>query len=157
MKEVNLSLADVMRRVEFILTEARQRAPRYDQVVRMAFRVVSNYQSVGRDCGSEYIYRASRLRSEQAHNAILEGREKGCLHNEHQEPLKAVWNWIVDRGDVTSEELYERLLKWPMVVITREENRSIPRSDEPITRYKHITVLVREEDGRWRPRDGASR
>jgi hypothetical protein len=77
--------------------------------------------------------------------------------NEHQEQLGKVWRWMVDNRDtITPELVEERLRKWPMVVITKEENRRLDKkpSENPTQRYEvaEICVLCRHDDGEWRDR-----
>lgn len=149
-----LTADDVERRLRFILAEAALSDPIYDQTVRMAFRVVSNFYCVGRDCGPDHVYEHTRYRSAEAHKTFLSGNWKGELHNEHQEPLKLVWDWIRKAGHVTTRRLEERLRRWPMVVLTRTENSNIPkRETNPIKRYAGIEVLYRGDDNIWAPRD----
>jgi len=145
-----LNAADVERRLQFIIDEASLPNPIYDQTVRMAFRVATNFYCVGRDCGSEYVYEFSRYRSEEANKVWRSGDWKKQLHNEHQEPLKVVWDWIINDGQVTTKRLEERLRKWPMVVITRDEERGIAKKETcPIKRYENIRVFQLADDKTW--------
>jgi len=144
----------VERRLQFIINEARQEYPIYDQTVRYAFRVVTNFYSIGKDGGSSAVYKGARYRSQAAHDLIRSGNWKGKLLNEHQEPLKAVWDWIcAEKGSVTATQIEERLKRWPMVVLTREENNALDSNEvDPIARYKNILVLYRRDNGEWIPR-----
>ncbi|MGX9431795.1 hypothetical protein [Bradyrhizobium sp. LeoA1S1] len=71
--------------------------------------------------------------------------------NEHQEPLKMVWDWMCARwGQLTPEKIEQRLKAWPMVVITREENAGLdPKEADPVKRYRGLEILYRDDAGTW--------
>jgi len=96
-----MTSADAERRLQFLISEANQPDPIYDQTVRMAFRVVSNFYCIGRDGGSADVYKLSRYRSEKAHDLIKSRASAGKILNEHQEPIKAVWDGCVLPGSRT--------------------------------------------------------
>ena len=101
--------------------------------------------------------RALDLRDTILHDdAILSGRKLGVwraqVTEEHQEPALAVEEWIKAGADATSvDEVVHRLLLYPSVVITRREEKDIPkvyrRSGAPEDRYREAgiePVLVEE-------------
>jgi hypothetical protein len=143
--------ADIERRLQFVIQEARQDEPLYDQCVDISLRVISNYLCIGEDGQSSAIYKKSRFRSEKAHQLHLAGDITAKLWNEHQEELNLVWKWIVEnKGTITPTAILDRMNRWPMVVITREENAQIPRTEtDPKARYAHIVVLECSENGEW--------
>jgi hypothetical protein len=146
-----IDAVDVERRIQFVIQEARQSKPWYDQTVIYALRVATNFYCINKNGGSSLVYRQSRYRSAKAHELILSGEWQGKLLNEHQEPLREVWRWLCDEGgNVSIKQVEERLRRWPMVVITRDENSKIPKNEkDPKHRYRDIAVLYRNDSGEW--------
>jgi hypothetical protein len=61
-----------------------------------------------------------------------------------------------EKDSLTIQGVKEHLRRWPVVVVTREENKLLkddPRRD-PDQRYRDvgIEVLERTESGEWEPR-----
>jgi hypothetical protein len=100
-------------------------------------------------------------RSKKAHNLfLLLNDEEGWLDkvtNEHQYPLKRAWEWMIkESGKLTMQFVKDHLNKWPVVVVTKDENKLL-RDDpnkEPHQRYQDagIEVLEKTESGGWQPR-----
>jgi hypothetical protein len=155
-----LNSADVQRRLKFLMQEAKQDDPVYDQTVRMAFRVVSNFICIGFDCDSRTFRAQCKYRSADAHTLIQKApsptdKSLGKLvTNEHQEPLACIWKWMLEnRASLTVEMLGERMRKWSVVVITTDENRNkLIKTCDPTERYSRLSVL-RNDNGNWEPHD----
>jgi hypothetical protein len=128
-----LDRAAVLRRAEFLLTEARSSNPIRDQSITYAMRVISNYVCVGRDLSAKSIKKRAKIMSRRAHALKLSMSEEewfGRVINEHQEPLQNVWKWIIENNvTLKPEEILHRFAKWPMVVVSKEEDCLIRLSD----------------------------
>lgn len=140
--------AIIFRRIDFLLREAASERPFRDQTVTYAMRVISNFYSVGRDISSADAKRHSKRMSRKAlelKKLTTESEWVKNVVNEHQEPLKRIWSWIVDRkGSLSREELASRFKEWPMVTVTREEDiclRKYPNC-EPAERYRRAGIEV---------------
>lgn len=170
--------AAVERRIIFLLNEASQARPVRDQSVTFTLRAIGNFLAVGKDCQSHFLTLNCRYRSRKAHEAYCalgnspsaEARSawRKEMINEHQDPLADVWKWMVEnRGLLDPERVLARLKQWPVVVVTRDENRMLQHfaklkhgpTPEPAMRYREagIEVLERSNAGgnaRWLPRCG---
>lgn len=72
--------------------------------------------------------------------------------DEHQEPVREVERWIANRPDLTVDDVVLRLLRFPSVVVTRQEERRIPSNMRhggcPLERYEAAGVeVVSVEEG----------
>jgi hypothetical protein len=152
-----LDEVDAQRRIEFLIIEASQAEPIYDQTVKMALRVLSNFYQFGRDYGSRGVRENCRYRTRAAHERIMnckDGSWHKAVTNEHQKELGQIWDWMCERkGNVTIAEVVGQLKEWPMVVVLQEENKKLPKKQPPDARYRGIEVLYRHDDGEWRPRE----
>jgi len=67
----------------------------------------------------------------------------GLVTEEHQDPALAVEKWIKAEHR-TVDDVVERLLKHPPVIVTREEDRRIPsrfrKGGNPSDRYKEAGI-----------------
>lgn len=142
----------VVRRIVFLLGEARSGDPRRDQTVTYAMRVISNYFSIGRDAGSAAIKRESRRFSRRA----VELRSRAHLDwtsdtiNDHPDPLNEVWLWIVANAATLSVgQIAARFKAHPMVVITKDEDNALTRhgyrgTGQPAERYARAGIEIVE-------------
>jgi len=143
--------AVIRRRCEFLLAVAADKSDSRDQAVTFMMRVLSNYATIGKDAGSETIKRLNRRISRKAFDR-LQNEDwhifKSTTINEHPKPLKQMWDWIVINSEVlTAELVWQEFVKHPMITVTKEEDREMPRSDGDITtRYKGIEVLTLDAD-----------
>lgn len=76
----------------------------------------------------------------------------GFVTDEHQEPVREVERWIAERSGLTVDDVILRLLRFPSVVITRQEERRIPGAMRhggiPSQRYAAAGIeIVRVEEG----------
>jgi hypothetical protein len=155
---------DIQRRVEFLIGEAKQDRPIRDRSVTFTMRTVSNYSCVMCDCDSNYLKLNCRYRSLKAHDAFHHLSKVNWLKfvtNEHQEPLERIWNWMCHQKDkLDPPSVLNRFGKWPVVIVTIEENRSeslrLPLSKwptdwTPANRYREagIELLFRDDRGDW--------
>jgi hypothetical protein len=53
------------------------------------------------------------------------GKWREKVASEHQEPLKQLWEWLCSNKDLTPRDLAERMLSWPIVIVTVEEEKSL--------------------------------
>jgi hypothetical protein len=143
----------IVRRIEFLLSEARAGDPVRDQTITYAMRVVSNYCAIGRDAGSSAIkrnYHRMSKRALQLKNELTPAEWVKLTINEHQEPLNLVWTWILQNKDqLSAQDVIERFRKFPMVIITKKENDQLSKlgfghRGDPVERYKKAKIEVLE-------------
>lgn len=152
--DVSLSEVEawVVRRMEFLLSEARSADVRRDQTVTYAMRVISNYFSVGRDAGSAVIKRESRRFSRKALElkSLANADWTSETINDHPDPLNEVWRWLVANAETLSvEDIAARFRAHPMVVITKDEDNALTRSGyrgngRPAERYARAGIEIIE-------------
>lgn len=147
----------IFRRIDFLLLEARSLLPKYDRAVVYAMREISNWCAVGKTASSREIKLKNPRMSREAYKKWqTPPTEDWYKHttNEHQEPLKQVWEWIRSSKDVTKEEVLARFQNWPMITVTKDEDVRLHkyRDSEPCERYQlaGIEVGLRDKDG-WKP------
>ena len=151
--------SQIDRRIDFLIREATSEDPVRDQAITYAFRVITNYLAVGSDARSRALSRECPYRSKKAYELSQKDPE-GWLDkvtNEHQYPIKCAWAWMIKaRDNLNVQRVKNHLKKWPVVVVTKEENESLRhfRANKPDQRYRdaEIEVLEQTESGRWRPR-----
>jgi hypothetical protein len=137
------------RRVEYLLAEAAFDPPPRDQSITMTLRVISNVTGCGRDVGAQKYKDLTRFISRNALNLREANRNSRQVYyagtiNEHPDELADVWKWIVrKRAELTVEDVLSRFQRWPMVVITKDEDRDIRplKGKGPEARYAEIEVL----------------
>jgi hypothetical protein len=146
----------VLRRADFLINEACSNDPARDQTVTFAMRVISNYVSTGRDLSSAGIKKASARMSRRALEQKGVTTEAEWLRNtinEHQEPLKQIWKWILDhKATLSAEDVVARFAKWPMVTVTKDEDIELRKHAHlpPAARYKAAKIeVMRRVDGNW--------
>lgn len=116
----------ILRRIDFLLQEAKEKSPK-DQVITYVMRVLSNYSTVGFDGNSLKIKSHNHRLSEKAvcllnNSSTLSAWALLCI-NEHKKPLKEIWEHIIEQSSVIRPiEIWEIFLKSPMVTITKEED-----------------------------------
>ncbi|MGA7971478.1 MAG: hypothetical protein WCA36_01610 [Pseudolabrys sp.] len=118
---------NIQRRIAFLLNEAKSDNPAYDQVVRYALRVISNFYSCGDDVSSSKARLVNKHISRRASDLRAEiSDDKKWIKkvtNEHQEPLRQVWDRMIENKDtLTLEMIATWISRWPMVVVTTCEN-----------------------------------
>lgn len=153
-----ISEQQIDRRIEFLIREAKQLDAFKDQTVIYALRVITNYLAVGDDVSSSKLAQRSRLRSravvELAAAHPTDWFANGKVRNEHQYPLKRAWNWLCEnRGSLSVSGVKEHLRRWPVVVVTREEDLRLKDDPEqdPAERYAAagIEVMSLNGSGLW--------
>jgi hypothetical protein len=148
------------RRIEFLLAEARHPHSIADSAVRYALRSVSNYYTVGRDAPSRYLYKYCPFRSGEAHRLLGDPADANNFHlvtNEHQQELNVIWRWMKSSADkLTVPVVAERFRRWPMVVISTQENNdlrqrwAVDTPPNPYIRYEEVNIMVLARvDGQW--------
>jgi hypothetical protein len=153
-----LNEAAVRRRIKFVIDEARHGMRTKDQAIGVALRVASNYYCIGRHALSYGVKMSCKCVSREA----LVGRDgdKKSWHNnttnEHWQPIQKIWEYIVEnRETVTPDNVIELLKKYPIVIVTNDENRrlrSIKDWESPEERYERAGIeIMIEKDGRWVP------
>jgi len=137
------------RRAEFVLAEARCDNHFRDQTITFALRVISNWATVGKDGSSNFIKWNNTRVSESAWILYENSTDKeweSLTINEHQEPLKQVWEWIVkDKNNISATDIINRLKEWPMITITKEEDNIIVKQGNkycgsPLERHQFIKL-----------------
>jgi hypothetical protein len=119
----------VKRRIEFLIQEALNKSPR-DQVITFCMRVLSNYASIGMDAGSYKVKITNQMVSRRAEillnqSTSLKEWAAGCI-NEHEVPLKEVWNSLCSSGpNLRPEEVWSKFYSSKMVTITKEEDQNL--------------------------------
>lgn len=141
----------IKRRCEFLLAVAKDASDERDQAVTFIMRVLSNHATIGYDASSETIKRFNRKMSRKAYDLLTTAdwrTFKSTTINEHPKPLKQVWQWIMDNADtLTPEDIWQEFAAHPMITVTREEDKAMPRSDgDYATRYKGIEVITIDAD-----------
>lgn len=141
----------VRRRCEFLLLVASDPNEKRDQAVVYTMRVLSNHATIGRDALSEPIKRLNRTMSKRAFERLRTTdwqTFKSTTTNEHPKPLKQIWQWIVENAEtLTVERIWQEFLDHPMITVTKEEDRAMPKSDGDFsTRYKGIDVINLDAD-----------
>lgn len=121
-----------LRRAAFLIEEACSLDPTYDQTVSSALRVISNWATVRTNGASGFIKWHNRRLSKAAWELYFrssdEEWERGTI-NEHQEPISQVWQWIIEnKKSVAPRDILDRMEKWPMITITKEEDAAISHS-----------------------------
>lgn len=138
------------RRVQFLIDECKSEDPLYDQSVTFTMRTISNYTTLGRDCSSKVGKRINTRMSQSAYDLRLT-TEFDDFHrrtiNEHQYPLKDMWDWMIQNRDhLTIETVLTIFTKYPFVTVTKEEDRSLRRlrgqSLTPEERYKEVGIEI---------------
>ncbi len=151
--------AQIDRRIEFLIREAQSEGTIRDQAITYAFRVITNYFAVQSDARSRALSRECPYRSKNAHK-LSQTDPEGWLDkvtNEHQYPIKRAWAWMMNERDkLTVRRVKYHLKKWPVVVVTKDENkllRDTPDMD-PHQRYQDagIEVLEKSKSNGWQPR-----
>jgi hypothetical protein len=152
--------SQIDRRIEFLIREANSEDRIRDQAITYAFRVITNYLSVGYDARSRALSEKCCYRSKKAHALYqkLDDPKRWLdeVTNEHQCPIKRAWEWMIERGDkLEVKAVRDYLRKWPVVVVTKEENKSLKHHSaiRPNQRYRDagIEVLKRNRSGDWQP------
>jgi hypothetical protein len=146
----------IFRRLEFLLSEARSESPVRDQTVTYAMRVISNYCAIGKDAGSGAIKKLNQRISKRALELkqILSHQEwQKATINEHQEPLRDIWAWILKNSrTLSADEVLERFKAFPMVIVTKEEDILLSKAGlrsagSPEERYRSVGIEIIKSAG----------
>ena len=152
-----LILPILMRRLTFLMEEARQNAKR-DQVTTYAMRVISNYATIGKDASSTKVKSENKNVSEASYKLLLElnSFEEWAKQtiNEHQIPLKVLWEEI-QSSKLDEKEIWNLFLNAPMITITKVEDDKLNklglRSSPDRNRYEKvgINIIVLDNPPLW--------
>ena len=147
----------LMRRLKFLMEEARQNAKR-DQVTTYAMRVISNYATIGKDASSTKVKSENKNVSEASYKLLLElnSFEEWAKQtiNEHQIPLKVLWEEI-QSSKLDEKEIWNLFLNAPMITITKVEDDKLNklglRSSPDRNRYEKvgINIIVLDNPPLW--------
>lgn len=161
---INLTQADIDRRVDFLLAEARSDTPRYDQSVRFTMRVISNFYTVGCDAPSSYIRLNNKRMSKKAldyKNELVEKKLSPAeidrllgenFRNEHPYELRRIWQDILSHKDTFQRpDVIAIFKRYPMITIKKEEDLQLNqhRGKDADDRYVEIMVMT-VVGGIWR-------
>lgn len=142
----------LLRRSAYLIDEAKV-TPKRDQSITFTMRVLSNYVSVGKDTGSSGVKLNNLMISERAFEDIFVSNKPNWLRNtinEHPEPLKQTWEWIVaECNNLRPEDVVDRFIKNPMATITKDEDAELSKrgyrsSGEQIERYAAAGIIVKK-------------
>ena len=156
---------DIDRRLKFLLEEVKQDIPILDQVVGLVIRQLGNWVSTEGDCSSRDLYERCRYRSRAAHKLALaspedwyknkrEATNDQKVSNDHWEPVKQLHAWMCENKDrLTVDDIIARIARWPIVVMTMKEHRSLNHNEKPEIRYQGDQGIkeffVRCDDEEW--------
>jgi hypothetical protein len=160
---------DIVRRLEFVLNEAKQPSPILDQIVDRMLRQLGNYFWTN----PRGLYEKRPCRSKAAHELSQtfpkdwyqnKGERNGQkaaddqkVENDHWEPISQLWEWICQKKILTVDDVKERILRWPIIVVTKKEHGMLSNWLEPKERYHGILseffvlsgFFVPGDDGGW--------
>jgi hypothetical protein len=148
------------RRIEFLIREAQSEGTIPDQAITYTFRVITNYLSVGYDARSRALSAKCPYRSKKAYDLSRLDPEGWFdkVTNEHQYPIKRAWEWMKNERDrLTVRRVKNHLKKWPVVVVTKEENKLLKDDPaiRPDVRYSKARIKVLKgkvnRSGKWQP------
>lgn len=142
----------IARRLKFIINELKCEDPKYDQSVSLVLRALSNYASVGID-GQSFAIKVSNPRMSHAaselRKSLSDDKEWAAnTINEHPYPLRFLWDsWLSNAHFVTSSKIWEDLVSFPMITITKEEDAKLRKLDKslsatPEARYKAAGIVL---------------
>ena len=141
----------VMRRAEFLLSEAKNGFTKRDIAITFVLRALSNYLTVGVSGNSNDVKRLNVWISK----AALERRSQvpyAQWHketvNEHQQPLKEIWKEICANCDsMTVQDVCDLIARHPFVTVLRDEDArlrssSVRSATSPEERYQLAGIEV---------------
>lgn len=141
----------ILRRIRFMLQEAAL-CPERDQVITYAMRVVSNYSSVGKDAQSAEVTKLNTRISTNALNSMSDYSSFAdwvkTVTNDHPEPLRQTWDWLIANSkNLTETDVWNRFCSYPMITITRVENKNIDgkgfrSKGSPMERYLAAGIKI---------------
>jgi hypothetical protein len=144
------------RRAKFLVQEAQSPDPMNDLAIGMTLRCLSNYVTVQADGGSKKVKKLNPWMSKAAYEKAVELGQFNSWHdvttNEHQEPLKEVWTWMLGIHDeLTGEMVISRLAAFPFVTVTRDEDAVLRgiRNVSPVERYALANIEVGYASNMW--------
>ena len=150
----------ILRRIEFIINEARCEDGFRDQTITFAMRVVSNWCTLGNDAGAAEVKLKGRRMSREAYDLRVKyssdlRKWASTTINEHQMPLDQFWKRIRGNKIPSPQEFLADFQRWLMVTVTKHEDDKVRklRDKDPIERYRLAGIEVGEigDDGRWKP------
>jgi hypothetical protein len=148
----------IERRIEIILAEACiEKTARQD--IKMMMRVISNFATVGKDVGTQAIYKSNPYLSNKAKNALemcnsfvewVGTKKKNLVRrvtSEHQYPLQEFWIEIRKNiNNYNSESIWKMFCEYPMVSILVEEDAELRKKKykglSPHERYLEAGIEV---------------
>jgi hypothetical protein len=158
--EPSMTKQAILRRIDFIIREARCEDGIRDQTVTFAMRVVSNWCTLGKDAGAAEVKLKGRRMSRKAYDLRVKYSSDlrtwaSTTINEHQMPLDHFWKRIRGNKIPSPEELLADFQRWLMVTVTKDEDDKVRklRDKDPIERYGLAGIEVGEmsDDGKWKP------
>ena len=149
--------AYLKRRLDLLVAECQVENPCYDDVVKGAMYSISHYATVGKltlskptkKLNANISVEADRLRT--ALRRDNPDKWFANFHklttNEHQLPLKNMWQMLVEaENHLTVESAWQLFCKYPYVTLTKEENRRLPRNlrkgQTPESRYAEAGIEI---------------
>lgn len=148
----------IERRIQILLTEASvEKTARQD--IKMIMRVISNVATIGKDVGSQTIYKSNPYLSKKAKEVLdrcisfeewVGDNKKNLVRrvtNEHQYPLQNFWEDIKQNiKNHNSESIWKKFCDYPMVTILVEEDaelkKKIYKNLPPSERYLQAGIEV---------------
>lgn len=146
----NIPNAIVMRRIRYLLDEAKSLNPEYDMSIIFTMRLISNYASIGIGAAkSDKVKRLNTRMSTEARrlfNKVDFPEFHGATINEHHLPLKKIWEDIVKgHSSLTPEEIWHVFVKYPMITITKQEDdrlKLVRKFESPEHRYELASITI---------------
>ena len=132
------SKATAMRRIDFLIAEAKAWTPAStrDLAITFALRSVSNYATIGRD-GQSFDVKLNNPRVSAEAKLCLEriAKDDGNIkdwhiktRNEHERPIDCIWQYLVRNPDVEPDAIWSMVRAHPMVTVTQEEDKRLGQS-----------------------------
>jgi len=117
----------LIRRIQWLIQEAKADDKDCDLAVTYIMRTLSNYFTVGKgSASSSYVKLHNRIMSRKALE-LLQDCDKEFWNketiNDHPEPLKEVWKWLMSDQQLSVQRVAERFYRHPLVTITKDEDR----------------------------------
>jgi hypothetical protein len=116
----------------------------------MLMRLVSNFATFGQDTSSRGAKKINKNISVEAIK-LKDAKSPDEFHdltiNEHQLPLKDLWEWIIENKDVIDEDcVFSKFIEYPFVIITKEEDLRLNKNKKekltPELRYQKAGITI---------------
>jgi hypothetical protein len=147
----NFNIEIIYRRINFLIDDARSNNPHYDISIQHTMRFISNFTSLGIcNVGSKGCKKINKNISKNAFDLkrrISFDNFDKMTTNEHQLPLKDLWDWMIEnKNKLTKELVFEQFVQYPFVTITKEENSRLNKIKKqkfsPEDRYKFANIEI---------------